>query len=90
MKELKTKIMKVGNKVKLIKNDAGSCNSIGDIGIISEVDLEDDTCRVVVDGVDPKCGNWSIFEDLEIVKEEEITYSKKELKKLFNKFLKTL
>ena len=82
--------MKLGQKVKLISNKCESCNSIGDTGIVTEVDFTDDTCRVKVKGKFQYHGNWSNFTDLEIVEGEEITYTKEELKELFSNFLETL
>lgn len=66
-------MFKVGDKVRLVKNDLMSYNEIGDVGIISEVDVFND-CRVEVEG---KCSssNWSSESDLELVEERiEVNY----------------
>ena len=40
--------MKVGQKVKIIKNSYASWNRIGDVGIIIEVNKNDDAAKVQV------------------------------------------
>jgi ATP-dependent exoDNAse (exonuclease V) alpha subunit len=50
-------IIKIGDKVKLIKLIAYSVNKQGDIGIITEIDTNDGTFRVSVEGRDNR-GNW--------------------------------
>ena len=54
----------IGTKVRLIANTNASCNKVGDIGIITE-HSESNDCRV--DAGRRDSGNWSVYEELEIV-----------------------
>lgn len=58
----------IGDRVKIIENISGSINKIGDIGFITEISFEDDFCRV--DCGNNECGNWSNFDELELIKEK--------------------
>ena len=57
---------KVGDKVQVLDGKF-SVNYTGDVGIIKEIDLNDKTARVEVEGR-PPAGNWNYIEDLELVK----------------------
>ena len=56
---------KIGDKVRLIDNDLGSVNKVGDVGAIVEVNKE---YRVQVKGRYDRY-NWSKETDLELVEE---------------------
>jgi DNA-directed RNA polymerase subunit H (RpoH/RPB5) len=66
---------KVGDIVKLTRNRAGSCNQIGDVGEILEIDRNQ--CRVQVPGGDTT-GNWSYEDDLELTTKIEKTMTLQE------------
>lgn len=57
----------LGDTVKIVSNEKNSMNSIGDIGVITELDKSDDTVRVTVDGR-PYFANWSGIEEVRLVK----------------------
>lgn len=62
-----TTILKVGDKVKLTGNSGGSVNSVGDVGVITQVDRT--FARVKVgDRSDMAC--WSRMDELELYTEE--------------------
>jgi len=64
-----SKNLKVGDKVLIVGNVAGSRNSIGDIGIVKNLTAHD--CQVVVEGkAFGDRGNFSILSDLEKVLDE--------------------
>lgn len=52
---------KVGDRVRIVGNKAGSDNKIGDVGVVSKIGVTD--CRVQVDG-GPSTSNWSLYDDL--------------------------
>lgn len=60
---------KIGDKVKITGNSTGSVNSIGDIGVITE--LRGHQCRVQVDG-GASTINWSSLSEIESVSVTEI------------------
>lgn len=69
---------KVGDKVKLIKNECGSENKVGDVGYIVEIDdyyygLDGSpiTYKVDVDDGADDC-NWSFETDLEFIYSENV------------------
>ena len=61
--------MELGQKVKITKNSIGSCNSVGDIGIVTELGLDgfESGVRVQVEGK-LDTGNWSLVEELKVIK----------------------
>ena len=61
-------MFKVGDKVKIIKNFSSSCNKIGDIGIIS--DINDSYTNVKVEN--RMGGNGHAFDELELVSENKL------------------
>ena len=65
------KMFKLGDHVKLIDNESGSINNIGDIGEITQVEEgSSGFCfRVTVEGIDNEC-NWSKPEELELVDDQ--------------------
>lgn len=56
-----------GDKVKLIHNRSGSYNNVGDIGIVKNVDKDEENCDVIVKGYEDREGILSTFSDLELV-----------------------
>jgi len=63
------KDLEIGDKVLIVGNDAGSRNSIGDVGIVKKIFSID--CQVEVEGVPYNGrGNLSILSDLEKVLDE--------------------
>jgi hypothetical protein len=54
---------KIGDTVKLTENRAGSCNKVGDVGVI--IEIYRDQCRVQVPGRGTVC-NWSYKDNLEL------------------------
>jgi hypothetical protein len=69
------RIFKVGDKVRLIANDAGSTNKIGEIGIVNRVVMYKEPSRAHKRNlghcsVDTGKAHWSIdsyFTDLELI-----------------------
>jgi ribosomal protein S17 len=60
---------KVGDKVRIIKNENSSNNKIGDEGIITEIESLSGTCSYRVEVEDGKnWGNWSAQEEIELIK----------------------
>ena len=55
---------KLGQKVKVIENESGSCNKVGDEGTIVEISKND--IKVLVEGRAP-FGNYHIEEDLQLI-----------------------
>jgi hypothetical protein len=55
----------IGDLVVLTGNGMGSCNNIGDVGIVIECG-SGDNCRVQVGDNDGNSGNWSYIDDLEL------------------------
>jgi len=66
---------KVGDIVKLTGNEAGSCNQVGDVGEILEIDGHQ--CKVQVPGGDTTA-NWSYKDDLELTTKIEKTMTLQE------------
>lgn len=60
---------KVGDKVKVIKNESLSINRVGDIGVVTEIWQKGD-CKVTVAGKD-NWANWHKQSDLELYEEVE-------------------
>lgn len=56
--------IKVGDMVRIVSDDNGSENSIGDVGVVTEIDACE--ARVTVDG-GPSLVNWSRLDELEPV-----------------------
>jgi hypothetical protein len=79
------KKFKVGSTVRIIKNESGSINPIGSIGIISVLHSIGRGCRVIVNGIsdDNTCNNTR-FDDIEltVTKEQKIEKLLKKLIKL--------
>lgn len=61
-------LFKVGDKVKIDKNESSSCNKPGDVGVITEISSST-WCRVFVEGRS-NCGNGHYFSDLKLIDEE--------------------
>lgn len=54
---------RVDDVVQIIGNVMDSVNSVGDVGVITEVDRDDDSYRVLVKKHD-NAGNWSALRDI--------------------------
>ena len=57
--------IKLGDTVLVLDGTANS-NQVGDVGIITEVELEDNTVRVTVEGR-TNAGNWMYPEQITLV-----------------------
>jgi len=71
---------KIGDKVKIIKNDSYSCNQIGDIGIISNMESFNDcvyNIQVLVPGREYQ-RNWHVTTDIILFIDNEGLVSQKE------------
>lgn len=71
---------KKGDTVKIIADTSSSSNKIGDIGIITDIDIGEGnkpSAKVQVTG-GSKLGNWSYFTDLELVESESKKLSKED------------
>lgn len=60
---------KVGDKVRLISNKAGSYNEVGDVGTVMELSNKD--CRVSIYNDPKELQNWSFYSDIELVEYED-------------------
>ncbi len=80
------KNIKVGSKVRIIKNTSWSKNPVGSIGIISELNVVNSRCRVIVKGIsDMDWANNSKLDEIELykpTKEEKIEKLLKKISKL--------
>ena len=61
---------KIGDMVKIVKNESGSANKVGEIGVITDLDYYDCLVEVAKD----RFGCYHVFSDLELVKEEPKFY----------------
>jgi hypothetical protein len=62
---------KVGDKVKITGNTNNSCNKVGDIGLITEINPICGNQRVQVEGGD-NLGNWTKTSDMELVTTSDV------------------
>ena len=63
---------KIKDRVRILSNDCGSRNEIGDIGIITEISYVS-AIKVTVEGR-PTSANWSHRDELELVVGEIVTF----------------
>lgn len=81
--------IKVGSKVKLISNGAGSMNRVGDVGVVSEdVYGNGDVFRVIVKGItDGNYANRSRVIDLELVEANTKEEQEREIERILQEIL---
>ena len=76
--------VKVGDRVRIVGNGAGSCNAIGDVGEVTEV--WKGRCRVKVDG-NSDFGNWSYLNDVEPINAPDTTHISTQCREKMEEFM---
>ena len=62
---------KIKDKVRILRNSYGSCNEVGDIGVIKEISSLG-SLKVFVEGRN-NSNNWSHRDELELVVDDSVT-----------------